>query len=96
MTRSVETRYFWFTVVYAGGESLPSADEQSLALAWAIVLAVVAWSYLWKCLAFWKAARREQIGWYVVIALAPPFGLVEMLYVFLVAPRVPEAGEGPL
>lgn len=75
---------------------MTAAGEQQLAVAWAIVVAVVAWSYLWKCLALWKAARRDQIGWYVVIALAPPFGLVEMLYVFLVAPRVPEAGGGPL
>lgn len=75
---------------------MTAAGEQQLAVAWAIVVAVVAWSYLWKCVAFWKAARRDQIGWYVVIALAPPFGLVEMLYVFLVAPRVPEAGGGPL
>ncbi len=54
-----------------------SAAEAQLA-AWAIVVAVLIWSYLWKCLAFWKAARRAQIGWYVVIALSPPFGLVEM------------------
>lgn len=61
----------------------------------AIVVAVLIWSYLWKCLAFWKAARRDQVGWYVVIALAPPFGLVEMIYVFWVAPRVPETGDAP-
>ena len=74
---------------------MTAAEAQRQALAWAIVVAVLLWSYLWKCIAFWKAARREQIGWYVVIALAPPFGLLEMIYVFLVAPRVPESGETP-
>ncbi len=65
-------------------------EQQQLALAWAIVLLVIVWSYLWKCLAFWKAARRNHLGWYLVLALAPPFGLVEMIYVFWVAARVPE------
>ena len=66
---------------------------EQLALAWAILLAVIVWSYAWKCIALWKAARRDQVGWYVVIALAPPFGLLEMIYVFLVAPRVADLGE---
>lgn len=70
-----------------------SIEQQRLALAWAIVLLVIVWSYLWKCLAFWKAARRGHLGWYLVLALAPPFGLVEMIYVFWVAPRAPEIGK---
>jgi hypothetical protein len=65
---------------------------QQLAMAWAITIALVVWGYLWKCVAFWKAARRDQTGWYVVIALAPTFGVLEMIYVFLVAPRTPESG----
>jgi len=73
-----------------------SGQAQQLALAWAIVGAVLVWSYLWKCIALWKAARRDQVGWYVLIALAPPFGLLEMIYVFLVAPRAAEFGETPL
>jgi len=55
---------------------------------------VVIWSYVWKCIAFWKAARRGQAGWYVVLAAAPPFAIVEMIYVFLVAPRHAEIGRG--
>ncbi len=74
---------------------MTGAAQERLALAWAIMLAVVVWSYVWKCIAFWKAARRDQVGWYVLIALAPPFGLLEMIYVFLVAPRTPESGETP-
>jgi hypothetical protein len=71
----------------------PSAAEQGLA--WAIVVAVIGWSYLWKCIAFWKAARRDQLGWYVLMALVPPFdfGVVEMIYVFWVGPRAPELDE---
>ena len=71
------------------------AEQGRVGLAWAIVMGVMVWSYLWKCIALWKAARRDQMVWYVLIALAPPFGLLEMIYVFLVAPRVAELGEGP-
>ncbi len=69
--------------------------EGQVVLAWVIVWLVLVWCYLWKCIAFWMAARRGQLGWYVVIAVCPPmFGAVEMVYVFLVAPRREEVGAG--
>ena len=68
---------------------------QQLIVAWVIVWLAVIWSYVWKCIALWKAARRGQTGWYVVLALAPPFGFLEMIYVFVVAPRHAEVGEMP-
>ncbi len=73
-------------------------EGQRLVLAWTIVLLVVLWSYLWKGIALWHAARRNQLGWYVVVLLAPLFGAVEMFYVFVVAPRRPQVGGsgGPL
>jgi hypothetical protein len=71
-----------------------SGQVQQLAVAWTILGAVLVWSYVWKCIALWKAARRDQMGWYVVLAVAPPlFGLLEMIYVFMAAPRVAELGE---
>lgn len=70
-------------------------EGQRLLLAWVIVGLVGLWTYLWKCIALWMAARRGQIGWYVVVAVFPlDFGALEMIYVFLVAPRRPELGEG--
>ena len=72
------------------------AEGQRIVLAWAIVWAAVLWGYVWKCMAFWMAARRGQLGWFVVLAVVPPvFGALEMIYVFLVAPRHPESG-GPM
>ncbi len=67
--------------------------DQQLLVAGAIVWLVVLWSYAWKCVALWKAARRDHIGWYVVFAVPIPFGLLEMIYVFWVAPRSPELGD---
>jgi len=68
--------------------------EAQLTMAWVIVWLVVIWGYLWKCIGFWMAARRGQLGWYVALAVIPPvFGALEMVYVFLVAPRQPEVGR---
>ena len=70
------------------------AEGQAL-LASVILWAVVLWGYMWKCIAFWMAARRDQLGWYIVLAVLPPvFGALEMIYVFLVAPRHQELEEG--
>jgi methionyl-tRNA synthetase len=65
-------------------------DTHQVMVAWVIIWLVVFWSFLWKTIAMWKAARRDQLGWYVFLAIAPPFGILEMIYVFLVSPRIPD------
>ncbi|HUU93612.1 MAG TPA: DUF5652 family protein [Phycisphaerae bacterium] len=67
--------------------------DQQVVFASVIVWLVILWSYVWKLMAFWKAARRDHIGWYVIFALPIPFGFFEMLYVFWVAPRYPELDQ---
>jgi hypothetical protein len=70
---------------------MPEGQQQLLA--WTILWLAVLWTYLWKCIAFWMAGRRRQLGWYVVLAALPlDFGALAMVYVFLVAPRHPEGG----
>ncbi len=68
-----------------------ATSSERLILAWIIVFLLVVWSAAWKLVALWKAARRDQLGWYVVLALMPPVaGALEMVYIFFVAPRVPD------
>ena len=64
-----------------------------LAVAWGITFALVIWSYAWTLVALWKAARRGQMGWYLALAIFAFPGLLQMLYIFFVAPRYPEVGE---
>lgn len=71
-------------------------EEQRFVLAWALVVALLLWSYLWKGIALWMAARRDHVAWYVVLAIlmpVPEFGAVEMLYVLAVARRQPDLVE---
>lgn len=75
---------------------MASARTEQVFIAWILLLLVMIWSYLWKAIAFWKAARRDHVGWYVFLALAPPFGLLEMIYVFWIAPHHPELDQQSL
>lgn len=70
-----------------------TASDQ-VAVAWAIVWLVILWSYMWKLLGFWAAARCGHIGWFVLFALPLPFGVLEMIYVFWLAPRYADGGGG--
>ncbi len=69
-----------------------SAEAVGL-LATPIMLLLVAWSLVWKGIALWKAARRDQTAWYVVLLLLNTVGILEIVYIFAVAPRQPELGQ---
>ena len=67
------------------------SNPERLVLAYLIIFALVVWSVVWKLVALWKASRRDHLVWYVVLAVVPPLaGIVEMAYVFFVAPRYPD------
>jgi len=41
------------------------------------------WSAIWKGMALWKAAKKDAKFWFVVIFIFNSFGLLEILYVFI-------------
>jgi hypothetical protein len=48
------------------------------------VLAVfLIWSLTWKLLALWKAARKNSVVWFIVLAVVNTMGVFEILYIFL-------------
>lgn len=53
-----------------------------------LIIAVVIWSFFWKGLALWHSARRKQGWWFVILLLVNTAGLLELIYLFLVA-KVP-------
>ncbi len=58
-----------------------------------LILLLVVWSGVWKGIALWKAARRDQLVWYIVLLVLNTAGLLEIIYIFAVAPRQRELGE---
>jgi len=56
------------------------------------LLLIVGWSVLWKGISLWKAARRDHLGWYIVLLVISTAGILPIIYIFAVAPRSPESG----
>jgi hypothetical protein len=52
----------------------------------------ILWSSVWKAIAMWKAARRGDTAWYVVLLLLNTIGILEIIYIFAVA-KTPKASK---
>lgn len=50
-----------------------------------LFLAVVVWTLAWKGIAWWRAARKGHVLWFIAFFLIHTFGILEILYVFLFA-----------
>ncbi|MFA6981496.1 MAG: DUF5652 family protein [Patescibacteria group bacterium] len=57
----------------------------------AIFYALIAWSLVWKGVALWKSARANQRGWFVALLVVNTIGILEMIYIFLVSRKEPQA-----
>lgn len=44
------------------------------------VLLLVTWTFFWKGLALWRAAKNDQKYWFIVILIINIFGIVEIAY----------------
>ncbi len=56
------------------------------------LIAIIAWSLAWKGVALWKSARRDQIAWFIAILLLNTLGILEIIYIFAVGRKKPQAG----
>ena len=50
-----------------------------------IFIIVVLWTILWQGLALWHSARRGEWIWFVVFLFIHTAGILEIIYLFLVA-----------
>ncbi|MDP3875332.1 MAG: DUF5652 family protein [bacterium] len=49
-----------------------------------IALAIV-WTLVWKGLALWRSAELRQKYWFIAILLINTLGILEIIYLFLIA-----------
>jgi hypothetical protein len=47
------------------------------------VLALFAWSLVWKGLALWRAAQRGSKPWFVAFLVVNTVGILEILYLYV-------------
>ncbi len=46
-------------------------------------LALYFWSIVWKGLALWKSAQREQKWWFIAFLVVNTLGILEILYYYV-------------
>ena len=49
-----------------------------------VFFVLVLWSLFWKGLALWHSGRRDQPWWFIILLVVNTFGLLEIIYLFLV------------
>jgi hypothetical protein len=59
-----------------------------------LLIALFIWETIWKLIAFWRAGRNKQLGWFIVMAIINTAGLLEILYLlFFQKKRITERQE---
>jgi methionyl-tRNA synthetase len=48
-----------------------------------VFLFIIAWSLLWKGLALWRSAQKNENIWFVAILLVNTLGLLELFYLYI-------------
>jgi hypothetical protein len=48
-----------------------------------IYIVLVVWSIIWKGIALWRSARKNDMAWFVVLFLVSTIGILEILYIFV-------------
>lgn len=43
---------------------------------------LIVWSLIWKAVALWKAARNNDLGWYVALLILNTAGILEIIYIY--------------
>lgn len=42
--------------------------------------ALIVWSFLWKGLALWHAAKRDDKSWFIIFMVVHTVGIIELIY----------------
>ena len=58
----------------------------------ALVL-LVSWEFVWKGLALWRAARRQQPYWFVAILIINSLGILPIFYLLFTSRKAAVAAE---
>lgn len=51
------------------------------------VIILIAWSLVWKGIALWTAARRNERTWFIALLVVNTLGLLEIFYIYGIALR---------
>ncbi|MBD3282193.1 MAG: hypothetical protein GF387_01125 [Candidatus Portnoybacteria bacterium] len=57
-------------------------------LIWLILL----WTLPWKGVALWRAARKNDLGWFIAILILNTLAILEIVYIFAFSKRKKKGG----
>jgi hypothetical protein len=60
--------------------------QQSIAAhAWLlpVLIILILWDIVWKLTAMWKAARNNQLAWYILIIMLNTVGILPIIYLLI-------------
>ncbi|MEK7502952.1 MAG: DUF5652 family protein [Patescibacteria group bacterium] len=49
---------------------------------WVIIL-IAAWSLSWKGMALWRAAKKNDKKWFIVLLIVNTLAILDILYIFI-------------
>ncbi len=48
-----------------------------------LMFAIIIWSIYWKGAALWRAAKRNEKGWFIALLIINTLGILEILYIYI-------------
>ncbi len=63
---------------------MPFADLSNLGGSFLIGISlIVIWEVVWKLSAMWKAAKKNSVVWFIILAVFNTLGILPILYLFV-------------
>ena len=76
--------HYWRNFTGWGGNTMPWNMGSTDGFALMVLIGLVAiWSLVWKGLALWKAARRAENIWFIVLLIINTVGILDILYLYV-------------
>ena len=47
-----------------------------------LIVALAIWTAVWKAIALWRAGRRADLAWFIVMIIVNTAGILEIVYIF--------------
>lgn len=59
-----------------------------------LFILLLAWSFAWKGMALWRAARLGHTKWFIALLIVNTFGILEILYLYVFSKRIKATKPG--
>jgi len=59
-----------------------------------IIIAAILWTLPWKGVALWKAAKKGDLFWFILIFIINTLAILEIIFIFFVSRKKAEVPDG--